>query len=105
MTLANRAHSVDPLLVEPYWAKADAAIERNEPRVAFAYYVQAVHRQPKDPQTWLAAGEYALSLRCYQTAYTYLERYTELDPNDRPTSGADDYRRALALVNAGKGRC
>ena len=35
VTLANRAHDVDPLLVEPYWAKAGAAT-RGEPDAAFA---------------------------------------------------------------------
>jgi len=103
--LADRAHSVDPFLVEPYWAKAFAADERNQPQRAFAYYVQAVHRQPANPETWLSAGEYALENECYQTAYTYLERYTELDQKALPSAGGNDYNRALALVNAGKGRC
>jgi O-antigen ligase len=103
--LANRAHSVDPLLVEPFWAKALAAFERNQPQQAFRYYQQAVGAQPKNPETWLQAGEFAFGLRCYQTAYTYLERYTELNNNAKPSAGADDYRHALKLVDLGKGRC
>lgn len=103
--LADRALSVDPFLVEPYWAKAFAADARNRPQQAFAYYVQAVRRQPENPETWLAAGEYALGNDCYHLAYTYLERYTELDQKALPSAGGDDYQRALALVNAGKGRC
>jgi hypothetical protein len=104
--LANRAHSVDPLLVEPYWAKASAAEQRNEaPRVVFAYYVQAVHQQPANPATWLSAGEYAFGIGCYRSAYTYLERYTELDQKALPGEGADHYRSALDRVNAGKGVC
>ncbi len=103
--LADRALSVDPLLVEPYWAKADAAIGLEEHQRAFDYFLQGVQRQPKNPQTWLQAGEYALSRNCYHLAYTYLERYTELDPKARPSSGGDDYNRVLKLVNAGKGRC
>jgi len=101
--LADRAHSVDPLLVEPYWAKAYAT--SSTPSTAFRYYKQAVDAQPKNPETWLQAGEFAFGLRCYQTAYTYLERYTELNNNAKPSAGANDYRRALLLVNAGKGRC
>jgi hypothetical protein len=100
--LANRAHSVDPLLVEPYWAKALAS---TKPRVVFAYYVQAVHRQPANPATWLAAGEYAFGIGCYQTAYTYLERYTELDQKAQPSDGGNDYNTALRQVNLGKGAC
>ncbi len=104
--LANRAHSVDPLLVEPYWAKAFAAEQRNDaPRIAFDYYVQAVRRQPLNPQTWLSAGEYAFGIGCYRSAYTYLERYTELDQKALPSEGGDDYNKALTQVNLGKGAC
>jgi hypothetical protein len=103
LQLANRAHSVDPLLVEPYWAKALATT--TQPRVAFAYYVEAVHRQPANPATWLSAGEYAFGVGCFQSAYTYLERYTELDQKARPSEGGDDYNTALRRVNAGKGVC
>jgi hypothetical protein len=105
VTLADRAESVDRLLVEPLWAKADAAIARGEPRRAFGYFVAAVDRQPQNPQTWLYAGQYALSSRCWRLAYTYLERYTELDPKARPESGANDKDRALRLVNAGRNAC
>jgi hypothetical protein len=104
--LANRAHSVDPLLVEPYWAKALAAEQLNEPpRVAFGYYVDAVHRQPANPATWLAAGEYAFGIGCYSSAYTYLEKYTELDQKARSEDGGNDYNTALDRVNLGKGVC
>ena len=102
VTLANRAESVDPLLVEPLWAKALAA---STPQRAFAFYREAVRRQPKNPQTWLLAGRFAFDLRCYQTAYTYLEKYTELDNKARASSGGDEYNAALKKVNAGKGRC
>jgi hypothetical protein len=103
--LADRALAVDPFLVEPYWAKALAADDRNQPQLAFAYYVQAVHRQPANAETWAAAGEYAFGIGCYQTAYTYLERYTELNQKAAPSAGGDDYNTALKRVNAGKGRC
>ena len=94
--LADRAHSVDPLLVDPLWAKAFAAETLGEPRRAFQYYVQAVDREPKNPQTWRLAGEYAFSLRCYRSAYTYLEKYTELDPRGRPGSGGGRLPRGAA---------
>jgi hypothetical protein len=103
--LADRAHSVDPLLVDPFWAKALAAELSGQPQRAFQYYVQAVHREPKNAETWRLAGEYALSLRCYRSAYTYLEKYTELDPKGRPSGGADDYREALRQVDRGNNRC
>ncbi len=103
--LAKRAESVDPLLVTPLWAKAFAAELQGRPQDAFDEYVRAVRRQPRNPETWQLAGLYALSRNCYHLAYTYLERYTELDNKAKPSEGADAYRRALRLVNAGKGRC
>lgn len=103
--LANRAHSVDPLLVEPYWAHAQAADARGQRSLAFAWYVQAVKRQPHNPDTWNAAGEYAFRLGCYGRAYDYLEKYTELDQKAQPSAGAADYRTALKKVNAGQYTC
>ncbi len=100
--LADRAHGADPFLVDPFWAKAFAA----EGSSAFPYYRQAVDVQPENPQTWLAAGEYALNaLNCPYLAYHYLERYTELDNKARPSEGANDYRRALRRVNRAQGTC
>jgi hypothetical protein len=104
MTLAKRARSVDPLLVEPIWAQAFAA-EGSRPAVAQAYYLEATRRQPANPQTWLLAGRYALQQGCPRLAYPLLEKFTELDPYERPSSGPDEYRRALALVNSGKPTC
>ncbi|MBA3844623.1 MAG: hypothetical protein H0X39_18745 [Actinobacteria bacterium] len=105
MQLADRADSVDPLLIEPLWAKADAAALLGEDQRAFDLFVQATARQPKNPQTWLQAGEFALRHQCWRLAYTYLERYTELDPRARAGDGADDKDRALRLVNAGRNAC
>ncbi len=101
--LAKRARSVDPLIVEPLWALAFASESR--PPLALAYYDEATKRQPANPQTWLLAGRYALSIGCPRHAYPYLERYTELDPKALPSEGGDAYRRALALVNSGKPTC
>lgn len=102
ISLAKRARSVDPLLVEPLWWEADA---QTDPRKAVALYQAAVDEQPKNPQTWLAAGLYGVSIQCPRLAYHYLERYTELDPKARPSEGADAYREALRQVNTGKPRC
>ena len=106
VTLAKRAHSVDPFLVEPFWAQAFAASARGRQRQAFAYYLGATRRQPANPQTWLFAGRYALRSGCPQLAYPLLERFTELmNQQARPSEGGSDYRRALTLVNSGTARC
>ena len=105
VTLAKRAHSADPLLVDPYWARAEAADERNLPQVAYDWYLAATRRQPHNPQTWLQAGEYAKSFGCPFQAWQKLEQYVTLDPNARPSPGGDDYRAMLKLVNARKYDC
>jgi O-Antigen ligase len=103
--LAHRAESVDPLLVEPLWAKAFAADVRGQSQRAFDLYVRAVRRQPRNPQTWRLAGLYAYQQQCYRLAYEYLEKYTELDNKAKPAQGAGAYRRALEIVNAGGAKC
>jgi O-antigen ligase len=102
ISLAKQARSVDPLLVEPLWWQADA---QTDPRKAVALFQAAVDKQPKNAQTWLNAGLYAVNLECPRLAYHYLERYTELDPKARPSEGADAYRLALKQVNSGKPKC
>ena len=99
ITLANRAHALDPLLVDPFTAKALAYDAQNRPRRAFQEYVAAVDRQPKNPETWRAAGQYAWDEGCPYLAYTYLEKYTELDQKARPERGGDLYNEALRRVN------
>jgi tetratricopeptide (TPR) repeat protein len=103
--LADRAESVDPLLVEPLWAKALAADARGQSQGAFDLYVRAVHRQPKNPQTWRLAGLYAYQQRCYRLAYEYLERFTELDKQAKPSQGGSQYNRALRIVDSGRAKC
>jgi hypothetical protein len=95
VTLANRAHALDPFLLEPYWAKADAASTRRE---AFRQYVLAVQRQPKNPLPWLLAGEYAMNVGCPFAAWQHLERYTELDQKSNGPGGAE-YNAMLKLVD------
>lgn len=104
VALANRARSVNPLLVEPFWDKAQAAIGVN-PQRAFDFYVAAVHKQPHNPETWLFAGRYAYSVGCWYQAWYYLNRYTELDPKAQASSGADEYRDALLRVDRHAYRC
>jgi O-Antigen ligase len=93
--LANRAHALDPFLLEPYWTKADAAATTRE---AYRQYLLAVERQPKNPLPWLLAGEFAIHAGCPYAAYVHLERYTELDQKSNGPGG-DEYNAMLKLVN------
>jgi hypothetical protein len=98
ITLANRAHAVDPFLLAPYWAKADAAAT---PRETYRQYLLAVQRQPKNPEPWLLAGEFAMHIPpggCPYAAWQNLERYTELDQKSNGPGG-DEYNAMLKLVN------
>jgi O-antigen ligase len=103
--LADRAHSLNPFLLDPYWAKAQALDDRGRTSDAFEQYVAAVRRQPENPQAWVAAGTYAWDAGCPYQAYTYLEKYTELDQKARPSQGGDLYNEALRRVNNAQYRC
>jgi hypothetical protein len=105
VTLAKRARSVDPLLVEPLWALAFAAELRGDLPTAYAYYKQATRQQPKNADTWLLAGQFAFAHGCMRAAYDNLEKFTELDSQARPSRGGDAYRTARAQVNTGKPKC
>ena len=105
VALARRARAVDPLLVEPLWWQAAALDLQGKPRRAFALYAEATRKQPANPAAWHLAGQFAFEKRCYQTAYTYLEKFTELDPYVAPWEGGDMYNAALRKVNRGQGNC
>jgi hypothetical protein len=105
VTLAKRARAVDPLLVEPLWALAFAAEDRGELPIAYAYYREATRKQPKNPDTWLLAGQFAFAHGCMRAAYDNLEKFTELDKKARPSRGGDAYNQALRVVNSGKAKC
>jgi hypothetical protein len=101
---ANRARSVDPLLVEPYWTLADAYAPTSYAR-AVHYFALATQKQPQNAQTWLYKAEFELGRGCARAALQDFYRFNALDPYERPDAGPDDYRKALALVNSGKPRC
>jgi O-antigen ligase len=101
--LAKRARSVDPLLVDPLITLAFAY--DLHPQTAIGYYDEAIRRQPRNPAMYLLAGRFALRKGCPRRAYTYLEKFSELDHYAAPGNGPDDYRRALRLVNSGVPTC
>lgn len=102
---AKRSHSVDPLLVESYWARADAADERKQYGEAIRYYGFATRVQPDNADAWLNKAEYELGLGCARHALTDFYKFNALNPYAAPTEGPNDYRRALRLVNSGTPVC
>lgn len=97
--LAQRAHSADPLLVDPYFAHAQALYSLGRTQDAYRLYLGAIRRQPHNPQTWLEAGEFAKDVGCPYQAWEKLEQYVTLDPNARPSDGGNDYRAMLKRVD------
>jgi O-antigen ligase len=102
ISLAKKARSVDPLLVEPLWWQADA---QSDPQKALALYAEATRVQPQNAQTWLYKARFELDYGCARAALEDLYRFNDLDPKARPSAGPDDYLRALRLVNSGKPKC
>jgi len=102
ISLAKKAHSVDPLLYEPYIARAYAA---SKPQVAYSWYLRATKRQPRNPETWLLAGLFAKGAGCPYQAWVNLQQYVTLNRNGRADEGADAYRTVLNEVNKHQYTC
>ena len=104
ITLAKRAESVDPLLVEPLWAKAFAA-ELQPPAARVRLLRSAVRRQPKNPQTWLLAGRFAFDRAATRPPTPTSRVHGARQQGASRARAATTTTPALRMVNAGKGRC
>ncbi len=96
------ARFFNPLAVEPIFALARVDEARGWPVTAEQRYIQAVELQPKNPETWYAAGIFEFEVRenlC--AAYRYLNNAYTLDPagNQWVTEGPLDVARDA--VNTG----
>ena len=60
--LAEDAHDLNPLAVEPLFLWADAEAERGDVAAARRRYVEAVELQPENARTWRELGEYELEV-------------------------------------------
>jgi O-Antigen ligase len=114
ISLAKRARSIDPFLVDPLLtsALAESAIAHRLKSVAerkqaygqvLGYYEKATQVQPYNALAWyeLAAFDYYVR-DCPQAAYTAINRFTTLNGQDPKASL---YPKLLKLVNSGKARC
>ena len=96
ITLANRAHALDPFLLAPYYAKARR--RRDDRARRSGSTCSPCERQPKNPQPWLLAGEFAMQADCPFAAWQHLERFTELDQKSNGPGG-EEYNAMLKLVD------
>jgi hypothetical protein len=84
--LAEDAHDLNPLAIEPLLLWADAEEARGDFDEARRLLVEAVELQPENPRTWRELGEFELEvLEREDFAQKYLARARELDPQDSIT--------------------
>jgi O-Antigen ligase len=78
---ANAARSLDPLSLDPLFARANAQTMLGDLDGARASLVRAVELQPLDADAWYELGAFELQVAGRpNAALRYLERATELDP-------------------------
>ena len=85
--LAKRAQSVDPLLVEPLWAKAFAAKCSASRSARSPTTRRRCGSSRRTPRPGCSPAATRCRRRCFRSAYTYLERFTELNQKARPSAG------------------
>jgi O-antigen ligase len=99
---ARRAQSLNPLALEPLFARGRAAERAGDDDAAHSFYEQAVELQPENPEPWLVLGRYRLYVlgdAC--GAYFALNAAYTLDPNGRQWAPGGPLDVARAAVDAG----
>jgi tetratricopeptide (TPR) repeat protein len=100
--LARRAEGLDPLSVQPVWARARAAARAGDEKAAHDFYVQATELQPENADTWYALGLFRLDvLRDACGGYQALNHAYTLDPKSRRWLRGGPLDVARDAVNAG----
>jgi O-antigen ligase len=98
---ADTARALDPLSLDPLFAKANAEALLGDLDGARASLIRAVELQPLDADAWYELGAFELQVAGRpNAALVYLERAEELDPFG-PASSLTPEALAAASVNAG----
>ena len=84
---ARTAARVDPAAVDPLWQLAELDSGGGDQAAARREYLRAVGRQPENPQTWLALGEYELGRGQPGLALGPLQRALLLDRGSAEAAG------------------
>ena len=82
LQLANQAHALDPVSLEPIFARANAEVVLGRTALARAAYLQAIELQPRNPLTWLQLTEFELAEGELGVARASWQRLSALDPHD-----------------------
>ncbi|MEO5577292.1 MAG: O-antigen ligase family protein [Gaiellaceae bacterium] len=77
---AERARSLDPLSLEPVFARAAVEEDAGDEVAALAAYRRAAELQSENPSPWFELGLYEFSLGDRCSAYVHLNRSYTLDP-------------------------
>jgi hypothetical protein len=79
---ADRARFLDPVSVDPLFARARVAEARGVPWKAEHAYIDAVELQPENPETWYTLGIFEFEVRGNLCAsYRFLNNAYTLDPS------------------------
>jgi tetratricopeptide (TPR) repeat protein len=96
---ADRARSLDPLSLEPVFARARVAEARRDDAAALAAYREAVRLQPQHPESWYELGLYEFHRGDRCSAYVHLNEAYTLDPSGRQWVPEGPLVQALEWVN------
>ena len=77
---AEEARSLDPLSLEPVFARARVEEQAGDEAAALAAYRDAAELQPENPEPWYQLGLYEFHLGDRCSAYVHLNRSYTLDP-------------------------
>ena len=100
--VAEQAQALDPLALDPVFARASAAARAGQLRAAHAYYLDATELQPENADSWYRLGLFRLDLlddAC--TAWDALNHAYTLDPKSRRWEQGGPLDVARDAVNEG----
>jgi tetratricopeptide (TPR) repeat protein len=98
---AERARSLNPLSLEPLFARARVEEAANDKAAALAAYRRAAALQPDNPIAWYELGLYEFHLGDRCSAYVHLNQAYTLDPAGRQWVRGGPLDQARAWVNDG----
>lgn len=101
---AEEARSLDPLSLEPVFARARVEERARDARAALAAYRRAADLQPENPESWYQLGLYEFSRGDRCSAYVHLNRSYTLDPAAKHWTPDSELVRSLEWVNT-PGNC
>ena len=98
---AERARSLDPLSLEPLFARARVEEAADDDAAALAAYRRAAALQPDNPVPWYELGLYEFHLGDRCSAYVHLNRAYTLDPSGLQWQQGSELDQARDWVNDG----